>query len=159
MPETSAVRHPTLEHLNALVGTWEIEATHHLLPDTAIHGRSTFAWLEGGHFLIWRSYFDHPDIPDSIAILGFDNAVEPGAVGTSVDPCTVHSFDSRGVHRVSRVEAGLGVWRVWRDWPGFSQRFTGTFSDDGDTMTCPGELSEDDATWKPDLHVTYRRLH
>ena len=50
------------------------------------------------------------------------------------------------------------MWRIWRDWPGFSQRFTGMFSDDGDTITGNGELSEDDATWKPDLQVTYKRV-
>lgn len=158
MPHTPAARHPTLEHLNALVGTWAAEAMHPLLPDTTISGRATFEWLKGRQFVIWRSHFDHPDIPDSISILGFDNAVEPGEVGTSTGPCTVHYFDSRGVHRLSHVEAKAGIWRIWRDWPGFSQRVTGTFSDDGNTIICKGELSVDDATWKPDLQVTYTRV-
>ena len=158
MPDTTGVRHPMLDHLEALVGTWETEATHPLLPDTTVHGRATFAWLEGRHFLIWRMHHDHPDIPDSISILGFDNAAEPDEVGTSNGPCAVHYFDSRGVYRVSKVEAEPGVWRIWRDWPAFSQRVTGTFSDDRRTIISNGELSEDDATWKPDLQVTYKRV-
>ena len=158
MPETTDGRHPTLEHLEGLVGAWEIEATHLLLPNTTIRGRATFEWFEGRTFLIWRVHYDHPDIPDGISIIGFDNAVEPDAVGRGDAPCAVHYFDERGVHRASQTEAGPGVWRVWRDWPGFSQRFTATFSDDGDTISCPGELSEDDETWKPDMSVTYRRV-
>ena len=156
-PQDDDKRHPTLRHLDALVGRWETEATHSLLPGVTIHGQSTFEWLAGGHFLIWRSHHDHPDIPDNVSILGFDNASEPGAVGTSIDPCAVHYFDERGVYRRSQTVADKGMWRVWRDWPGFSQRFTGIFSDGGETITCHGELSEDDATWKPDLDVTYRR--
>ena len=158
MLDTPGARHPMLEHLDALVGTWETEASHPMLPDTTVHGRSTFEWLEGRHFLVWRAHHDHPDIPDSISILGFDNASEPKGVGTSNDPCSVHYFDSRGVYRVSQTVADAGVWRIWRDWPGFSQRSTSTFSDDGDTITGSGELSEDDATWKPDLRVTYTRV-
>jgi hypothetical protein len=151
-------RHPMLEHFEVLVGTWETAATHPLLPNTTIHGRATFEWLEGNHFLVWRVHYDHSDIPDSISIIGFDNAVDPDAVGRGDAPCAVHYFDERGVSRVSQTAAGPGVWRVWRDWPGFSQRVTATFSDDGDTIVLPGELSEDDATWKPDLTVTYRRV-
>lgn len=58
MPDTTSgtgtadERHPTLEHLEALVGTWAIEATHPLLPDATIRGRATFGWLAGRRFLI-----------------------------------------------------------------------------------------------------------
>ena len=58
-----------LEPFEALVGTWTTEATHQALPGT-IHGESTFEWLEGQRFLIWRSRYDHPEIPDAIAIMG-----------------------------------------------------------------------------------------
>src|SRR5918912_883635 len=72
-------RNPALDHLDALIGAWETEATHPSLPDTVIRGRATFEWLAGGLFLIWRAAYDHPDIPDCIAILGCDDA------GSSVD--------------------------------------------------------------------------
>ena len=93
-------RNPALDHLDALVSAWETEATHPSLPDTVIRGRATFEWLAGGLFLIWRAAYDHPDIPDCIAILGCDDA------GSSVDArqasggCSLHYFDSRGVARV-----------------------------------------------------------
>ena len=151
-------RHPALEHLEVLVGAWETTATHHLLPGTTIRGRTTFEWLEGRRFLICRAHHDHPDIPDSITIIGRDGAGDAETAATPGGDCVARYFDSRGVSRVSQVDADAGVWRMWRDWPSFSQRSTGTFGDGGDTIAVKGELSEDDATWKPDLQVTYRRV-
>lgn len=43
--------------------------------------------------------------------------------------------DARGVYRVYQNSFQDGFWKVWRDAPpGFSQRFTGTFSDDGNMI-------------------------
>jgi hypothetical protein len=46
---------------------------------------------------------------------------------------------------------------MWRDAPGFAQRFTGTSGDDGDTITGVWQLCRDGETWNPDLEITYRR--
>ena len=59
-----------LEHLKAWVGEWETEATHPMLPDTLIRGRITVEWLEGEKFLLHRARNDHPDVPDSISVIG-----------------------------------------------------------------------------------------
>jgi len=150
-------RYPVLAHLEALVGQWETAAIHPLFPGTTIRGHATFAWLEGRRFLIWRAHHDHPDIPDSIAIMGGEDAGDAATAAAPGGDCACHYFDSRGVSRVYRVAAGPGVWRMWRDWPGFSQRFVGTFGDSGDTIVGSGELAEDGATWHPDLQLTYRR--
>ena len=152
------VRHAALDHLDPLVGGWEIEATHPHLPNTVIRGRATFEWLDGGHFLIWRASYDHPDIPDSIAILGCGESGETGASSDSDGVCSMHYFDSRGVSRVYRISAEQGAWRFWRDRPDFSQRYVCTVSADGETMESNGELSRDGATWEQDLRVTYKRL-
>jgi hypothetical protein len=40
----------------------------------------------------------------------------------------------------------------------FSQRFTGTFSDGGDTITGRGQTSRDGASWDDDLALTYRKI-
>ena len=137
---------PDLEPLDALVGEWLTEATHPALPATVVHGRSTFEWLAGERFLIQRSQTDHPDFPDAIAILG-----------AAPDGLSMHYFDSRGVHRVYEASVGDGVWRMSRRAPGFSQRFTGTFGDDGRTISGLWELSADDASWDDDVAITYRR--
>jgi hypothetical protein len=65
--------------------------------------------------------------------------------------------DERGVARIYQVSLEGGVWKMWRDSPGFSQRMTGTFSEDGDTITVHGELSRDASHWEQDLDVTYTR--
>lgn len=147
--------HPTLEHLAALVGAWESEATHQALPGTVIHGQATFEWLEGGKFLIWRARYDHPDIPDSIAILGCN---EPDDLRNRSGGCTLHYFDQRGVTRLYHVNAEAGMWRYWRDSPGFSQRFTGTLSPDGSTIDGVVELCRDGSTWEQDIPITYKRV-
>jgi hypothetical protein len=65
--------------------------------------------------------------------------------------------DKRGVARIYRMRMEEGVWRMWRDSPGFSQRMTGTFSADGNTISVRGELSRDGSDWEPDLDVIYTR--
>ena len=138
---------PDLEPLNALVGEWTTEATHPEYPSTVVHGHATVEWLEGERFLIHRSRNEHPDFPDAIAV-----------IGAPTEGLSMHYFDSRGVFRVYEVSMDDGVWRFWRDAPGFSQRFTGTFADDGDTIVGRSQLSRDDSTWDDDLAITYRRV-
>lgn len=71
----------------------------------------------------------------------------------------MHYFDPRGVHREFAVEITAGTWQYWNDTPGFSQRFTGVFSDDGDAINGQRERSWDDgATWAPDLAINYCRI-
>jgi hypothetical protein len=139
-----------LEVLRALTGTWTSEGSHPLLPDAVIRGRSTFEWLDGGRFLIWRSHCDHPEIPDAVSVIGVtDNRL------------SMHYFDTRGVFRVYSVDAAPGAtprtWRFWRDDPGFAQRVTGTFDAAGDTLTTTGQYSRDGGSWQDDLALTYRR--
>jgi hypothetical protein len=139
---------PELEPFRALIGSWTVEATHPMYPSVVVGGRSSFEWLEGEQFLIQRSQADHPDFPDSISVIGAPEDEEP---------LSMHYFDSRGVHRVYEMSFADGELKIWRDAPGFSQRFTGTFADDGDTLMGVWELSRDDSTWDDDLEITYRR--
>lgn len=142
-----AMQDRELQRLNALVGEWTTEATHPAYPGTVVQGRAVVEWLEGERYVIHRSHADHPDFPNAIAIIG---APEEGL--------SMHYFDSRGVHRVYEVSLKDGVWRMRRDAPGFSQRFAGTFGDDGNTMSGLWELSRDGSTWNVDLAITYRRV-
>lgn len=136
-----------MDEFDTLVGEWTTEATHPAFRDTVVHGHAAFEWLEGRQFLINRARNEHPDFPDSISIIG------PADEGIAM-----HYFDSRGVHRIYMTSFDEGVLRLSRDAPGFSQRFTGEFAEDGDTITGLWKLSEDDATWNDDLAITYRRV-
>ena len=154
---------PALTPLNQLVGTWTTEATHPAMPGVIVHGTAIIEWLEGERFLIHRARTDHPDFPDSISIIGFTDrdridgatGVEPDAVGMS--PLRMHYFDSRGVSRIYEASVDNASWRLWREAPGFSQRFTGTFSDEGDTIVGRWQLCRDEVHWADDLRITYRR--
>jgi hypothetical protein len=42
--------------------------------------------------------------------------------------------------------------------PGFSQRFTGTISADGNAIAGVAELCEDGTTWQVDLRINYSRV-
>jgi hypothetical protein len=160
MPKTPE---PSLEPLSRLVGTWTTEATHPALPGVVVRGTVIIEWLEGERFLIHRARTDHPDFPDAISIIGFtqrdrvDNApgTDPSAAGKP--QLNMHYFDSRGVFRVYDVSIDDASLRFWRDAPGFSQRFTGTFADGVDAIVGRWQLSRDDLSWDDDLQIEYRR--
>ncbi len=69
----------------------------------------------------------------------------------------MHYFDSRGVFRVYEVSIDEVSWRLWRDAPRFSQRFTGTLADGRETIVGRWQLCRDDRHWDDDLEITYRR--
>ena len=138
-------RDPMLEPFEALIGTWDTEADHRLVDDV-VTGNVTFEWLEGGQFLIQRSRTDHPLFPDGISIIG---APEEG------DRLVMEYFDSRGVRRTYGVSIEDGVWRIWRDQPGFDQRFSAEVG--GDVIEGVFQLAETPGEWQDDMKVTYRR--
>jgi hypothetical protein len=154
---------PALESLDRLVGTWSTQATHPALPGVVAHGTATIEWLQGERFLIHRARTDHPDFPDAISIMGIterdrvDEAPENSPPAGSPSHLSMNYFDSRGVFRVYELNIDSEAWRLWRDAPGFSQRFTGTFADSGDLIAGRWQLCRDDIHWDDDLQVSYRR--
>jgi hypothetical protein len=71
-----------------------------------------------------------------------------------------HYFDSRGVARSYVMTFSDKVWTLQRfaSAPDFSQRFIGTFTDDGDTINGGWEISHDASNWTPDFRLTYTRV-
>jgi hypothetical protein len=51
-----------------------------------------------------------------------------------------------------------GVWTLRREGPPFAQRFTGTFSADGATITGRWEIQEPGEEWRIDFDGTYTRV-
>jgi hypothetical protein len=162
---TAMTTEPALAELNRLVGGWTIDVTHPSLPDVVAHGTAVVEWLEGERFLIHRARIDHADFPDSISIIGItehDRVEKPSGsdpTATTGSHLRMHYFDSRGVFRVYEVSIDDRAWRLSRDAPGFSQRFTGVFADGGETIDGRWQLCEDDVNWNNDLQITYRRRH
>jgi hypothetical protein len=138
-------RDSALAPFQALIGTWDTEATHPAF-DAVVPGSVTFEWLEGGRFLVQRSRNDHELFPDAIGVIGAPEAGE-GLV--------LEYFDSRGVRRTYGVSLEDGVLRIWRDAPGFDQRFSATLGDDA--FEGLWQLAQTPGDWEDDLAVSYRR--
>ena len=138
-----------LKRLEALVGKWNTQWVSRLDPPVMVQGRATFSWLPGNFFLFYRSEVDNPDFPTGESIIGCDNALET---------YTMLYSDSRGVTRLYAMSLSDGVWKLWRDDPSFAQRFTGTFSPNGRTITGTWEKSFDGTNWEHDFDITCTRM-
>ena len=138
-------RDPQLDACEALIGTWDTDAKHVAI-DEVVTGSTTFEWLEGHRFVVQRSHADHELLPDGLSVIG------PPEAG---DGLVMEYFDSRGVRRTYRTSIEDGVWRIWRDEPGFEQRFSATLAPD--QFEGVFELAETPGAWREDMRVTYRR--
>lgn len=141
-----------LDQLAPLLGEWNIEITSMSFdadPSAVVRGHSSFTWLEGGAFLIQRSEIPNSDFPTTTAVVGPD---EEAATYRML------YYDSRAVSRIYRMTFSGGIWTLWRDFPGFSQRFQGTFSEDGKIITARWEKSADGSRWEHDFDLTYTRV-
>jgi hypothetical protein len=145
----AAIPNPALNPLKTLIGEWKTEGTHPLVPDTILHGHSSFNWIEGGAFLIWHSEIDKEGFPSGIALFGSDD---------NTGEYFMLYFDERKVSRKYEVSVQDNIVKWWRDAPNFSQRYTWTFADNGNTIIGKGELCKDGKTWEKDLDLTYTRV-
>lgn len=59
-----------LAALDRLVGRWQTEATHPMVPGVVVRVTADFAWLEGRRFLEVRTTNDHPLFPAELAFIG-----------------------------------------------------------------------------------------
>ena len=142
---------PALDQLAPFIGEWDTEITSISSsedPSAVVRGHSSFAWLESGAFLIQHSEISASEFPRSTAVMGPDE--EAGTY-------RMLYYDSRGVSRIYRMTFSGGIWTLWRDFPGFSQRFHGMFSEDGRTITARWEKSTDGSNWEHDFDLTYTK--
>ena len=141
--------------LGRLIGTWSFEASR--AGGFLGRGSTTFEWIEEGAFVLQRAQ-DEPDPETSsdwsehtpmpvTSVLGFDDSVDEQAMLYS---------DARGVFRIYRMRLTDEAWTVWRDAPGFNQRFIGAFRDD-ETIEGAWESSPDGTTWESDFDMVYRK--
>jgi len=143
----AAIPNPALQPLAFLIGEWRTEGSHPMLPGKILHGRASFAWCDGGAFLVMRSESDEPEVPSAIALFGTDDDSKE---------CSMLYFDERGVSRRYIVALRSDEWQWWRDSPGFSQRFRARLADGDARMVGQGEMNRGDR-WEPDLQLTYTR--
>ncbi len=140
---------PALEPLAPLLGEWRTTGTHPQVPGTTFHGRTSFAWHQGGAFLLMRSEIDEPEVPSGVAVFGSDDAA-----GT----LSMLYFDERDISRQYTVEVGDGEVSWRRDEAGFAQRMVVTIAGDGSPLDARGTMSHDGGPWEDDLQLTYERI-
>jgi hypothetical protein len=137
-----------MQSLDALVGEWTMEASPPGGPPWAGEARVSFEWLDRA-YLIERWTVEMPEAPDGIAIIGPDR---------SGQNLVQHYFDTRGVARIYGTSLENGVWKLWRDGEDFSQRYSGTFSEDGNRIEGCWEIARDGENWEVDFDLTYVRV-
>jgi uncharacterized protein YndB with AHSA1/START domain len=143
---------PALDRLEVLVGDWNMELSNAAFlpnPSDTVNGIVSFEWVEAGAFLVMRIGDKPPSPHQAVWLIGRDE---------SLPDYKVLYFDSRKVSRIYEMSFADGVWQMWRDAPGFSQRFQGTFSDDGNTITAYWEKSFDGSKWEHDFDLTYTKV-
>ena len=109
----------------------------------------TVAPAEDGKFLRIEARVDDPRFPVSTQVVGGDDAS---------DEYTALYSDSRGVRRVYHMTLSGGVWKSWRDAPGFNQRYIGKIGGDGKAIAGQWEFSEDGDSWKVDFDLNYTKV-
>jgi hypothetical protein len=149
---SSLTPNPSLNHLEILVGDWDMELSNaSFLPSSSdtVRGHLSFEWLEDGAFLIMYMGNKPPGTPDAMWLISRDE---------STSNYIVLYYDTRKVSRVYEMSFSEGTWKIWRNSPGFSQRFEGKFSDDGNRIVAYWQKSSDGSTWEHDFDVTYTRV-
>ena len=137
---------PALEPFDALIGMWSTEASHPMF-DGVVPGHLTLEWLEGGHYVVQRSHNEHDAFPDAICVIG----ASPDADGS-----TMEYFDSRGVRRTYGIALEDGVLQMWRDAPGFAQRYSATIG--AREFEGRWQVAETPGRWRDDVRVVHRRV-
>lgn len=153
MSSIQARSNPSLKPLEVLASCWSAEIrwspkAHKLVGGPAtVHGTTRFEWIEDGRFLLQhQGATDGP--PEARWLMGRDE--------TSGEYSILYA-DVRGVSRIYHMSLEDRVWRIWRNAPGFNQRFEGRFSVDVRSIEAHWERSEDGETWSLDFDVVYTR--
>jgi hypothetical protein len=116
--------------------------------------RSVFEWILDGRYLSQRTEIPVPEAPDSLAIV---------AAGPEPGRYTQHYYDTRGVTRLYAMTLAGGVWTLVRESEDFSaldfaQRFTGTFSADGNRIDGAWEKALPGSAWELDFELNFVRI-
>jgi len=143
---------PALKPLEVLVGEWEMELSNaSFLPRSTdtIKGPVSFGWTEDGAFLLMCMGGKPLSPPAALWLISRDEAVPN---------YTVLYYDSRSVSRVYEMSFSEGEWKMWRNAPGFCQRYEGVVSKNGEAITAHWARSNDGTTWEHDFDVTYTKI-
>jgi hypothetical protein len=146
-----------LQTLDALVGTWDMQASIGGRP----MGESTarFAWHDSRGYLLM-----HVDPPKDIAPEWQENSPLPIDAAIGYDDYsgsfTMLYADARGVCRIYQMAFDGRDWTMQgRAGDGFHQRFVAVVDADTGRIEARWEHATDGASWQSDFDVTYVKQH
>jgi hypothetical protein len=137
-----------LSAMARMVGEWK--TTTSLYPD--ITGHTSIGWMPDAQFLTVRYTVPDPGVSWTW-LVGADDLYQERLV--------ILHYDQFGEHRVYEGSFDGPLWRVWRDAPGHSQRFTGNLDETSTTFRATWERSDselDPRSWEHWLDFIYTRI-
>ena len=140
---------PTLTDLEVFVGQWTAEmsnASSLADPSAVLQSSASFEWFGEEEFLVFRQ--GTTETAHATWLIGHDHE-SPNY--------TVLYSDDRRISRVYEMSFVGRTWKIWRNTPGFMQRFEGTFSKDKNTITGAWSKSSDGQEWAHDFDLVYKR--
>jgi hypothetical protein len=138
---------PSMADLSPLVGSWDVrirwsEEAHQLVGGPPeVETKARISWLDKGGIL-------HFQIGPSHWLIGRDEVDKE---------YTALYTDERRVSRVYHMSFRRGVWKIWRNAPGFRQRFEGRLRSDGRRIVARWEKAEGNKPWALDFDMVFRR--
>jgi len=142
---------PALQELKEFIGTWEMEISNaSFLPDPkeTINSTACFEWFEDGEFLILRQGTKKKETPWAIWLIGRDK---------DSPNYSIFYIDDQRSSRVYEMSFENGIWKIWRNEPQFTQRFTAEVNRDKTLISGHWDRSTDGQNWDHDFNLTYKR--
>ena len=144
------MKNASLAPLGFLIGKWNVEMIHSVLPQP-LNWEDSFEFVEES-FILWH-WQGKGEVPRATSVIGRNE-------NKSGNMYSMLYYDSRGVSRIMDMSFNNRVWKYIRLDPDFSQRFEATVSEDRNIVKGKGEASRDGGkTWKADFSIIYTRIN
>lgn len=140
------------QRLAALIGRWRTEGwtiATASSPAVQIDATDTYEWLPGRFSILHKVD----------ARVGEEHVEGAEIIGLNPtrDGYLTQYFGSDGPNAYEASLAEVGGALTWAMWSA-ADRFTGAFSEDGDTITGHWERLDDEGGWQPWMNVTLTRV-
>jgi hypothetical protein len=140
-----------LQAMSVFIGEWDTEISSvRDNPSMRARGHASFRWAEGEAFVLLQAGVPNSPFPSQVSLMGPDDSA-----GTY---CMLYC-DSRGVSMIYHMSLGDGVWKLWRDFPEFSQRFTAKIHEASNILDGYWEMSTDGKNWQHDFDINYVKIN
>ena len=131
--------------LTPFIGAWHTTGATRATadePSQQIEAVDIYEWMDGGFFILHRIESKKP-----MAFTGLE------IIGSEDGGYFLHHYDSNGTRIVSTGKMQGREWRI----DSKTERFAGTISEDGQTITGAWERSTDGENWGAWMDITLRR--